>query len=72
MVRYQKLTRKPELFRAPLGTGTMYPLNPLSQALRTDILAGSADLVLVFTYVIFSLAPPQSKILATPMPEILP
>ena len=30
MVRYQNLTRKPELFRAPLGTGpgTMYPLNP--------------------------------------------
>ena len=31
MVRYQSLTRKPELFRAPLGLGpgTMYPLNPL-------------------------------------------
>ena len=30
MVRYQNLTRKPELFRAPLGPGpgTMYPLNP--------------------------------------------
>ena len=30
MVRYQNLTRKPELFRAPLGQGpgTMYPLNP--------------------------------------------
>ena len=30
MVRYQKLTWKPELFRAPLGPGpgTMYPLNP--------------------------------------------
>ena len=29
MVRYQNLTRKPELFRAPLGPGpgTMYPLN---------------------------------------------
>ena len=35
MVPYQNLTRKPELFRAPLGPGTMYPLNPLSQALRT-------------------------------------
>ena len=30
MERYQNLTRKPELFRAPLGPGpgTMYPLNP--------------------------------------------
>ena len=33
MVRYQNLTRKPELFRAPsarapLGPGTVYPLNP--------------------------------------------
>ena len=28
MKRYQNLTRKPELFRAPLGPGTMYPLNP--------------------------------------------
>ena len=28
MVRYQNLTRKPELFRAPLGPGTMYHLNP--------------------------------------------
>ena len=30
MVRYQNLTRKPALFRAPLGPGpgTMYPLNP--------------------------------------------
>ena len=30
MVRYENLTRKPELFRAPLGPGpgTMYPLNP--------------------------------------------
>ena len=27
MVRYQNLKRKPELFRAPLGPGTMYPLN---------------------------------------------
>ena len=27
-VRYQNLTRKPALFRAPLGPGTMYPLNP--------------------------------------------
>ena len=28
MVRYQNLTRKPELFRAPLGPGpgTMYPV----------------------------------------------
>ena len=35
MEQYQNLTRKPELFRAPLGPGpgTMYPLNPLSQAL---------------------------------------
>ena len=40
MVRHQNLTRKPELFRAPCaraplgpGLGTMYPLNPLSQAL---------------------------------------
>ena len=28
MVRSKNLTRKPELFRAPLGLGTMYPLNP--------------------------------------------
>ena len=30
MVRYQNLTRKPELFRAPLslGPGTMYPPEP--------------------------------------------
>ena len=28
IVRYQSLTRKPEVFRAPLGPGTMYPLNP--------------------------------------------
>ena len=30
IVRYQNLTRKPELFWAPLGPGpgTMYPLNP--------------------------------------------
>ena len=30
MVRYQNLTQKPELFRAPLGLGpgTMYPLDP--------------------------------------------
>ena len=30
MVRYQNLTRKPELARAPLGPvpGTMHPLNP--------------------------------------------
>ena len=28
MVRYHNLTRKPELFRAPLGPCTMYPLNP--------------------------------------------
>ena len=32
MVRYQNLTRKPELFRPPPplgpGPGTMYPLNP--------------------------------------------
>ena len=30
MERYQNLTRKPELFRAPQGPGpgTMYPLNP--------------------------------------------
>ena len=30
MVRYQNLTRKPELFRGPLspGPGAMYPLNP--------------------------------------------
>ena len=32
MVRYQNLTRKPEspppLIPAPLGPGTMYPLNP--------------------------------------------
>ena len=33
MVRYQNLTRKTELFRAPLGRGTMYPLNPPLQAL---------------------------------------
>ena len=41
MVRYQNLTWKPELFRGPLssgplGPGTMYPLNPLSQALPTS------------------------------------
>ena len=29
MVRYQNLMRTPELFRAPLGPGTTYPLNPL-------------------------------------------
>ena len=28
MVRYKNLTRKPKLFRAPLGPDTMYPLNP--------------------------------------------
>ena len=30
MVQYQNLTRKPELFWAPLGpgSGTMYPLSP--------------------------------------------
>ena len=30
MVQYQNLTRKPELFQAPLGPGssTTYPLNP--------------------------------------------
>ena len=30
VVRYQNLTRKPELFRVPLGPvpGTMYPPNP--------------------------------------------
>ena len=28
MVRYQNLTRKPELSQAPLGPGTMYPLDP--------------------------------------------
>ena len=30
MVRYQNLTRKPELLQSPLcpGLGTMYPLNP--------------------------------------------
>ena len=28
MVRYQNLTRKPELFRAPLDPVTMYPMNP--------------------------------------------
>ena len=40
MVRFQNLRRKPEFFRAPsarpplrVGPGTMYPLNPLSQAL---------------------------------------
>ena len=37
MVRYQNLTRKPELFRAPLGPGTMYPLNPLGQALEISV-----------------------------------
>ena len=33
MVRYQNLTRKPELFRAPLGPGpgTMYPPEPPSR-----------------------------------------
>ena len=42
MVQYQNLMQKPELLRAPwarapLGQspGTMYPLNPLSQALST-------------------------------------
>ena len=28
MVRYQDLTRKPKLFRARLGPGPVYPLNP--------------------------------------------
>ena len=32
MMRYENLTRKPELFRAPVGPGpspgTMYPLDP--------------------------------------------
>ena len=28
MVRYQNFTRKPKLFRASLGPGTMYSLNP--------------------------------------------
>ena len=28
MMRYQNLTQKPELFRAPLGPDMMYPLNP--------------------------------------------
>ena len=40
LVRYQNLTQKPELFRAPPlgpGPGTMYPSDPLSQALRTGI-----------------------------------
>ena len=36
MVLYQNLTRKLELLLDPLepGVGTMYPMNPLSQALR--------------------------------------
>ena len=48
MVRYQNLTRKPELFRAmgarvhlDPGSGTMYPLNPLSQALGGAPIAGA-------------------------------
>ena len=28
MVPYQNLARKPELFQAPLGPGTMYPPEP--------------------------------------------
>ena len=30
MVRYQNLTRKPKLFRAPIGSGAMYPLCDMS------------------------------------------
>ena len=39
MVGYQNLTRKPELFRAPLGPGMMSPPEPpLSLALGTTVI----------------------------------
>ena len=52
MVRYQNLTRKPELFRAPLGPGpsTMYPLNPplAGPVGRYDVYRRYADGLLLF------------------------